>query len=81
MPLTITDAEDAFLSGQADFKKWEAEFTAQWYQPLMITMLGALWARMSPEEHAALRAINPQAHDEVEKMIGGQDASTQQPAW
>lgn len=75
--LDISDAEDAYLSGHAEFMEWHAEFMAQWFKPLGDTLLRALWDSLTPEQHAALEAMSPEAHAVFEQMVmGGNNAGT-----
>lgn len=41
MPLDISDAQDSFLSGRAEFNKWADEFMTRWMLPDLILMLAA----------------------------------------
>lgn len=69
MSLTISDAEDAYLDGRAEFEEWRDRFLIEWSMPLTITVLAGIWQQMTPEQHTQLRMINPQAYDIVDAMI------------
>ena len=71
MPINIQTAEDAWLEGKASFEEWRQQFEADWFEPLSASMWGMLFARMSPEEHVALRQMNPQAYDMISAIIKG----------
>ena len=78
--LTIADAEDAFLEGQALFDEWVDEFQMQWFTPLAETQLGMLLESMGEERKAALRERAPGSmaalEGAVQQMIerGGRNA-------
>ena len=74
--LNISHAEDAYLSGRAEFEEWLQKFQALWYAPIGELLFKMVWESLSPDEHQALRQITPQAHDQLEQMIGGKNATT-----
>jgi hypothetical protein len=69
MPLTITDADSAYLEAYAEQQEWEAEFMAEFYKPQNDLMLYMLWARLSPEVHANLKRMAPAGYAAVEQQI------------
>ena len=68
-PLDISDAEDAMLEAQARVKSWIQEFLANWFKPLQETMLGTLWASLTPEQHAVLQAQNPEGYEQFKLLV------------
>lgn len=74
--MNIANAEDAYLSGSADFQEWQDQFMAEWFRPLTNTMIALLMASITPEVQEQLRAMSPEAFDVFSSMAGGNNAST-----
>jgi hypothetical protein len=72
MAVTISSAEDAYLSGQAKFDEWKAKFEGDWYSPAAMTMVATLIGNMGQQERAMLEKMNPEAYALVAEMIGRQ---------
>ena len=73
-PMTIADAEDAYLEGSAFFEEWKAEDEREWFKPIGDTMIAVLFEQMTPEMHAEMRAIDPDSYDimaQLAKYQGG----------
>lgn len=75
MTLTIKDAEDAYLSGRADFVEWQEAFMRQWSAPIRKALMAPIWQQLPPEVHAELKRMAPEAYDIIDREVGGnQDA-------
>lgn len=74
MTLTIKNAEDAYLYGRASFEEWQEQFMQSWFAPIGVSLMAAIWQKMTPEEHAALRQLSPQAYDVIDQQVGGANA-------
>ncbi len=68
--LNISHAEDAFLSGEADFQEWRDQFEAQWYAPLGRSLIGGMIQSLPPEVLAQLRQQLPGQMMQLDEMIG-----------
>lgn len=69
MPLTIADAEDSFLSAQAEVSEWRADFVRAWFKPYTDMALVMFWDRQPPAVHANLKAMDPASYAEVEQRV------------
>lgn len=69
MGLNVKDAEDAFLSGRAEFLEWMEEFTTQWERPGVTTMAAVNLGQLNPVQLAELESLNPEAFADVTRMI------------
>lgn len=67
--ITIAQAEDAFLEGQANFEEWKEDFERNWFQPLGRTLMASVLASMDPETMQKLAEINPDAFAQVMAMF------------
>ena len=41
MPLNISDAQDSFLYGRAEFNKWADQFMTRWLMPELLLWMAA----------------------------------------
>lgn len=65
----INTADNAWLAGQAQYEKWKERFLQEFYRPVGMIALRALWATLTTEQHNALKAADPKAYAAVEQMI------------
>lgn len=68
MPLNISNAEDAYLTGYARWSKFLDQFQESWYAPIRKMLVAAMLDSMDAETYTMVRAMNPEAFDEVVKM-------------
>jgi len=54
MPLTIADAEDSWLTGEALLTEWKKENLLSWYGPMIVSMTGMMVADLTPERKQEL---------------------------
>ena len=71
MPLTINNAESAYLGASARFKRWYAEFLKQWQAPVADAIMVTWWETIPPEVKAEAKARNPAGFAAIEKKIAG----------
>lgn len=69
MPLTISDAEDAMLHGQAESEGWLREFIAEWYAPAAIALATGIIANLPVELQEQLRQMDKKSFDTVMKGV------------
>ena len=69
MPLNVADAENAYLKANAMFKKWQARFLADWYEPQRNTVLLIMWNRIPPEVKAEMKRAKPEEYRQAEEYI------------
>ena len=69
MPLNISQAEDAYLTGTVRWSEFLKQFQETWYAPLRKVFITAMIDSMDPETFVQVRKMNPEAFDEVMKMI------------
>jgi hypothetical protein len=67
--LNVLDAQDAYLSGYATFKKFMTDFITQWYGQATIQAVGASYAQLDPAVKDKLKEINPQMVEQMDKMF------------
>ena len=71
MPLSILDADDAYLAAKSTFEEWQEQFEQEWIEPMARAIaLPALMMALPPEVHAQLRQLAPESYDIVMKGIG-----------
>jgi hypothetical protein len=75
MPLTIRDAESAYLLGATAYARWEKAFKGQFMAPLGVALLGMTLAELkrNPQKVAG---VNPEA---LERVVGMFKSLTGQP--
>lgn len=71
MPLTIANAESAYLAASARHKKWLAGFLKQWQAPVADAIMVTWWETVPPEVKAQAKASNPAGYAAIEKKIAG----------
>lgn len=70
MSQTIRAVQSAEMTARARFLTWRRQFEAEFFAPLAIDQLRAMLSMMAPEQHAVLRAQDPEAYDKVMQTIG-----------
>jgi len=71
MPLTIANAESAYLTATARHKRWLTGFMGRWQAPLTDAIMVTWWETIPPEVKAAAKAKNPAGYAAIEKKIAG----------
>lgn len=74
MTVTVKDAEDAFLYGRSEFEEWREEYMEAWTAPIRTTLMAAILQQLSPEVHAELQRMAPEAYATVTQELGGNNA-------
>lgn len=54
MSLTIADAEDSWLHGQATLEEWKRESALKFYEPMIASMAGIALKDLTPEQRKEL---------------------------
>ena len=72
MPMTIRDADDAFLEGTSKVTDWLRDFEAAWNEPHVNAQMAYTWQRMIPPQIKQLMAMRqPETFERVNKKFGG----------
>lgn len=69
MALSLLDAQDEILSGQAKAEEFMRDFQAQWVGPTMKLQIKVMWALMPAETKDQLKLQNPQMFQEVTDFL------------
>ncbi len=64
MSLDIDDAESSFLKGKAEFQEFIDNFTAHWWQPQIVDLMGTMVNTMPMQG----RMMAPDATTQMEKV-------------
>lgn len=69
MSITFDDMSDAAMNAHAKFEEWRADYVERMLQPIVEDELVTVWNTMTPEQHAALQAVDPQNHEVVQRLV------------
>ena len=69
MPVSLSDFEDAELSGMAAFERWRMEFEAGLIGPVADDMVAEVVRTLSPEQKDMLKDASPEAYKELMKRV------------
>lgn len=69
MPLTISDANDSYMEAAAMVNEWQAEFIAEWLQPMVDMGKLQLYQSLDPLVKENLKQMDPQAWAAFEAEI------------
>jgi hypothetical protein len=69
--LNIRNAESAILKGYSRWSKFIEAFTAKWTEPIQDVILVRMWDTMDPAAKEQMKAVNPEAFNEVDSKIKG----------
>lgn len=75
MPVTIRDAEDAYLLGSTDFARFLKEFQGQFWAPVGIALLGMTLAALK-QDPAKAANIPPEALAKVQGLFASLTKNT-----
>lgn len=68
--LNVSDIEDAFLSGKAQWEEFIYEAGQKFYAPLVERTIGAIWSHMDGPSIAILQEQSPDTYDYLVKQFG-----------
>lgn len=69
--MNILDAEDAFFQADVSVGDWWGELLAEWNAPKLAAVVGTVLAEMDDETLKMLKEMQPEAYDQVMKIVGG----------
>lgn len=69
MPLTIVDLDAALVAGEAQAQRWEQEFQAQFYGPLLLAQAVQEFLALPEEQQRELLAADPEAFAELKAQV------------
>lgn len=69
--LNLTNAEDAYLDGNARFEEWLMGFDRDWYLPVGQSLLATALGTMSKEQLAQLAGMDPANLQGFMNQLGG----------
>jgi hypothetical protein len=69
MSVTVIDAMDAILGGQAQAQEFQHDFLEQWNAPLIKSQMKMAWMQMPPEQKDALKKSNPEMYAQTESFF------------
>jgi hypothetical protein len=69
MPRTVDQVEDAWLEGSIDFDEFIQKFEVDFMKPVELRFQKMMWASLSDADKELLKALAPDAYEEVEKAM------------